>query len=40
MKLEEFKANLEKCSKNELIEMIVNQWLGISEFIEQMKEGK
>ncbi len=33
----EFKSNLEGCSKNELIEMIVIQWNGLGEFIDQMK---
>ena len=37
MTKEELKSNLENCSKNELIEMIVIQWLGLGEFVDQMK---
>lgn len=37
MTKEEFVKNLESCSKNELIEMMVIQWLGLESLIEQMK---
>lgn len=34
---QEFKNNLENCSKNELIEMMIIQWRGLGEFVDQMK---
>ena len=33
----EMRSNLEKCSKNELIDMIIVQWRGLGEFQEQFK---
>ena len=33
----EFRKNLETCSKQDLIDMMVIQWLGLGEFIEQFK---
>ena len=32
-----FRENLDKCSRNELIDMIVVQWKGLGDFQEQFK---
>ena len=37
MTKEEFRKNLEECSKTELIDMMIIQWLGLGEIQDQMK---